>query len=384
MKESDRLKNILFVSYTNMFGGAESVLCDYLRNNDNNNCYIYTTNEEKVVLEYKKVLFNKKIYISSRMNIVSIRRNTFRAIKNMLYNLFFIHSIVKKNKIDILYGNNTLDVVLIVLYKKFLNKNIKVISHIHDIIDKNYIKTFIEKNNKYINQFIVPSIATKKSLITCKVNSSKIVVVYNGISVDEKDICIEFKNEIKKVYNINKDKIILCFIGQICIRKRVDLFINIVNGLNKIENKYIGLIIGKISEEKYYNQIKNQMKDSIIYLGEIKREKIFFEIYPQIDALILTSDRDPLPTVILEAMSKKVLVIARDVDGVSEIIDNRKDGIIFNYDDKLDNVVKIIKRVLELPDLQIEEIKKEALNKIKNKFNPLKKQKIINDIINKL
>lgn len=384
MKESDRLKNILFVSYTNMFGGAESVLCDYLRNNDNNNCYIYTTNEEKVVLEYKKVLFNKKIYISSRMNIVSIRRNTFRAIKNMLYNLFFIHSIVKKNKIDILYGNNTLDVVLIVLYKKFLNKNIKVISHIHDIIDKNYIKTFIEKNNKYINQFIVPSFATKRALMNCKVKTEDIFVVYNGISVDEKDICIEFKNEIKKVYNINKDKIILCFIGQICIRKRVDLFINIVNGLNKIENKYIGLIIGKISEEKYYNQIKNQMKDSIIYLGEIKREKIFFEIYPQIDALILTSDRDPLPTVILEAMSKKVLVIARDVDGVSEIIDNRKDGIIFNYDDKLDNVVKIIKRVLELPDLQIEEIKKEALNKIKNKFNPLKKQKIINDIINKL
>lgn len=384
MKESDRLKNILFVSYTNMFGGAESVLCDYLRNNDNNNCYIYTTNEEKVVLEYKKVLFNKKIYISSRMNIVSIRRNTFRAIKNMLYNLFFIHSIVKKNKIDILYGNNTLDVVLIVLYKKFLNKNIKVISHIHDIIDKNYIKTFIEKNNKYINQFIVPSFATKRALMNCKVKTEDIFVVYNGISVDEKDICTEFKNEIKKVYNINKDKIILCFIGQICIRKRVDLFINIVNGLNKIENKYIGLIIGKISEEKYYNQIKNQMKDSIIYLGEIKREKIFFEIYPQIDALILTSDRDPLPTVILEAMSKKVLVIARDVDGVSEIIDNRKDGIIFNYDDKLDNVVKIIKRVLELPDLQIEEIKKEALNKIKNKFNPLKKQKIINDIINKL
>ena len=367
-----------------MFGGAESVLCDYLRNNDNNNCYIYTTNEEKVVLEYKKVLFNKKIYISSRMNIVSIRRNTFRAIKNMLYNLFFIHSIVKKNKIDILYGNNTLDVVLIVLYKKFLNKNIKVISHIHDIIDKNYIKTFIEKNNKYINQFIVPSFATKRALMNCKVKTEDIFVVYNGISVDEKDICIEFKNEIKKVYNINKDKIILCFIGQICIRKRVDLFINIVNGLNKIENKYIGLIIGKISEEKYYNQIKNQMKDSIIYLGEIKREKIFFEIYPQIDALILTSDRDPLPTVILEAMSKKVLVIARDVDGVSEIIDNRKDGIIFNYDDKLDNVIKIIKRVLELPDLQIEEIKKEALNKIKNKFNPLKKQKIINDIINKL
>ena len=318
------------------------------------------------------------------MNIVSIRRNTFKAIKNMLYNLFFIHSIVRKNKIDILYGNNTLDVVLIVLYKKFFNKNIKIISHIHDIIDKNYIKIFIEKNNKYIDKFIVPSIATKKSLITCKVNSSKIVVVYNGISIDEKTVYMKFKNEIKKIYNIDKNKIILCFIGQICKRKRVDLFIDIINGLNKIENRYIGLVIGKISEVDYYNQIKNQMKDFIIYLGKMKREDIFYEIYPQVNALILTSDRDPLPTVILEAMSKNVLVIARNVDGVSEIIDNRKDGIIFNYDDKLDNIVEIIKGTLELSDLQIEQIKKEALNKIKNKFSPLKKQKIINSIIDEL
>lgn len=383
MKESDRLKNVLFISYTNIFGGAESVLCDYLRNN-NNNIYIYTTNEKEVVIEYEKVLPKRKIYTSNKMNIVSIRRNTFKAIKNMLYNLFFIHSIVRKNKIDILYGNNTLDVVLIVLYKKFFNKNIKIISHIHDIIDKNYIKIFIEKNNKYIDKFIVPSIATKKSLITCKVNSSKIVVVYNGISIDEKTVYMKFKNEIKKIYNIDKNKIILCFIGQICKRKRVDLFIDIINGLNKIENRYIGLVIGKISEVDYYNQIKNQMKDFIIYLGKMKREDIFYEIYPQVNALILTSDRDPLPTVILEAMSKNVLVIARNVDGVSEIIDNRKDGIIFNYDDKLDNIVEIIKRALELPDLRIEQIKREALDKIKNKFNPLKKQKIINDIIDKL
>lgn len=383
MKESDRLKNVLFIGYTNIFGGAESVLCDYLRNN-NNNFYIYTTNEKEVVIEYEKVLPKRKIYTSNKMNIVSIRRNTFRAIKNMLYNLFIIHRIIKSNRIDILYGNNTLDIVLIVLYKKFLNKNIKIISHIHDIIDKNYIKIFIEKNNKYVDQFIVPSVSTKKSLINCKVNSSKIVVVYNGISIDEKTVYMKFKNEIKKTYNIDENKIILCFIGQICKRKRVDLFINIVDELNKIENKYIGLVIGKISEVDYYNKIKNQMKDFIIYLGKMKREDIFYEIYPQINALILTSDRDPLPTVILEAMSKNVLVIARDVDGVSEIIDNGKDGIIFNYDDKLDNIVKMTKKALDLSDLQLEQIKKSALIKIKNKFNPLKKQKIINDIINKL
>ena len=384
MKESDNLKSVLFISYTHMFGGAESVLCDYLRNNYNNQNYMYTTNRKEVLLEYKKCISSRKIYTSNKMNIISIRKHPFIAIKNILYDMFFIHKIVKRHSIDILYGNNTLDVIFLVLYKKYVNKNIKIISHIHDIIEKNYLKKFIEKYNKYVDQFIVPSVATKQSLIKCMVNSQKVTVVYNGININDEGKYIRNENQIRKKYNIDKDKILLCFIGQICKRKRVDMFIDIVNELNKKESKYIGIIIGKISEEKYYDQIKNKIKKSIIYLGEMKREDIFNKIYPEINALVLTSDRDPLPTVILEAMSKNVLVIARNVDGVSEIIDNGKDGIIFSYDNKIDDIVNKIKETLDLPDYKIKQIKKNAMKKIKEKFNPKKKQKIINDIINKL
>ena len=120
------MKKVLFISYTNIFGGAEYVLCDYLRNNNYHDYYIYTTNKEEVILEYKKILSNKNIYTSNKMNIVSIRKSFFVAIKNIMYNLIVIHKIVKKNNIDMLYGNNTLDVLLLVLYKKLINKNIKI------------------------------------------------------------------------------------------------------------------------------------------------------------------------------------------------------------------------------------------------------------------
>lgn len=378
------MKKVLFISYTNIFGGAEYVLCDYLRNNNYHDYYIYTTNKEEVILEYKKILSNKNIYTSNKMNIVSIRKSFFVAIKNIMYNLIVIHKIVKKNNIDMLYGNNTLDVLLLVLYKKLINKNIKIISHIHDIIEKNYIKIFIEKNNKYIDQFIVPSVATQKSLINCKVNLKNISVVYNGINVNEKDVYINFNNEIKKRYNIDKNKIIYCFIGQICKRKRVDLFINIINKLNKIENKYIGLIIGEISDEKYYNQIKNQMKDFIIYLGKMKRKNIFYEIYPQIDALILTSDRDPLPTVILEAMSMGAIVISRDVDGVKEIVLDKKDGFIFPYNMDIEDITHLIRNIEKLSIEEKIKIKEMAKLKVREKFNVENKIRKINRLIENL
>ena len=62
------MKKVLFISYTNIFGGAEYVLCDYLRNNNYHDYYIYTTNKEEVILEYKKILSNKNIYTSNKMN----------------------------------------------------------------------------------------------------------------------------------------------------------------------------------------------------------------------------------------------------------------------------------------------------------------------------
>ncbi|WP_370840245.1 glycosyltransferase family 4 protein [Megamonas funiformis] len=377
------MKKILFISYTNFFGGAEYVLWDYLKYIDTSNIYIYTTNREEVIDKYKQVLKKQNIFSSEKMDIVSIRKKTVRSILNIFFNLYEINKIVKKYNIEVLYGNNTLDILLITLYKKYINPSVKIISHIHDILEKRMYIKYIEKNNKYVDKFIVPSIATKNSLKLCGVDEKKINVVYNGIEINE--IKKEEYNYIREKFNISKDKKIICIIGQFCKRKRQDLFIDIVDSLNKkYNNKYIGIIIGKIIDKNFYEEMKPKIQYPILFINNMKREEIFKYIYPNVDALILLSDRDPLPTVILEAMSSNVLVIARNVDGVSELIDNKKDGIIFNYNDKIDNIVEIIKGTLELSDLQIEQIKKEALNKIKNKFSPLKKQKIINSIIDEL
>lgn len=378
------MKKILFLSYTNVFSGAESVLCDYLKENNVNENYIYTTNANYIIQEYEKYLEKDKIYISEKMNIVSIRKHPFVAIKNLLYNLYKINIIVRKNNIDILYGNNTLDIALLVLYKKYLNRNIKVVSHIHDIIDKkDYKKFFIEKYNKYVDKFIVPSIATKESLKLCNINDEKIEVVYNGIELHE-DKKRQY-NFIRERFNINKDKKIICIIGQFCKRKRQDLFIDIVDCLNKkYNNKYVGIIIGKITDKDFYEEMKPKIQDPILFINDMKREEIFKYIYPNIDALILLSDRDPLPTVILEAMSMKTIVIARNVDGVKEIILDQINGFMIDYNFKIEILSTLIEQVMNLNEKDKIKIKNNARKTIQEKFTLEIKKNTINDIINNL
>lgn len=374
------MKRILFISYTNFFGGAEYVLWDYLKRIDTTNIYIYTTNRKEVIDKYRQVFEEQNIFSSKKMDIVSIRKKTIKAILNIFYNLYKINEIVKKYEIEILYGNNTLDILLISLYKKYINSNIKVISHIHDILEKKMYINYIKRNSKYIDKFIVPSIVTKKSLDLCNINNEKIEVVYNGIELYE--IKREQYNFIREKYNISEDKKVICIIGQICERKRQDLFIDIVNCLNKkYNNKYIGIIIGKITDKSFYEKIKLKIQYPILFINDMKREEIFEYIYPNIDALILLSDRDPLPTVILEAMSNGVIVIARDVDGIREIIKHEEDGYIFSYNASIEKIGTLINKVNNFSIEIKNKIKKTAKIKIKEKFDLKNKVRKINKII---
>ncbi|WP_370754812.1 glycosyltransferase family 4 protein [Megamonas funiformis] len=378
------MKNVLVINYTNIFSGAECVLHDYLLDNHMHNIYIYTNDNEKILKNYLKVLPKDKIYVSKKMNIVSIRRKPIVALKNIIYNLYKINSIVKKNKIDVLYGNNTLDTVYLTMYKIFFNKEIKIISHIHDILEQNFYRNYIRWSNKWIDKFIVPSIATKISLEKCNISEKKIDVVYNGIDIGKYNVIRKKNNIIQQKYNLLNKKII-CIIGQICNRKRQDLFIKIINSLNKKRNnEYAGIIVGKVIEKDFFDKIKNEIKYPIIYIGEIKREELFENIYSNIDVLLLLSDRDPLPTVILESMMHSVIVVARNVDGVNEIIKDKENGFLFDYNVNIPRIVDMLYEVTMLSDEKKEEIINKAKKTINDKFSIKKKKNIINELIENL
>lgn len=297
--------------------------------------------------------------------------------------MYEINKIVKKYNIEVLYGNNTLDILLITLYKKYINPNVKIISHIHDILEKRMYIKYIERNNKYVDKFIVPSIITKESLKLCNINDEKIDVVYNGIELNE--IRREKCNYIKNKFNISEDKKMICIIGQFCKRKRQDLFIDIVDYLNKkYNNKYVGIIIGKITDEKFYEEMKPKIQYPILFINDMQREEIFKYIYTNIDALILLSDRDPLPTVILEAMSMKTIVIARNVDGVKEIILDQINGFMVDYNFEIEILSTLIEQVMNLNEEDKIKIKNNAKKTIQEKFTLEIKKNTINDIINNL
>lgn len=381
------MKNVLIVANTNVFAGAEFVLLDYLKNNNAHRFYIYTNSDNSIRKKIEKVIHVDCIYTSNVMSVVSIRKFPLKSFANIIRNLYKIHQIVKDNSIDVLYGNNTIDMVLISLYKRWINKNIKIIGHIHDIISRKLYAFFIKRHEKYIDFFIVPSIAAKLALEKFVMKKGKINVAYNGVEKGKKcltDLNKEQIGEFKTLYGIPKDKIIICFIGQICERKRPDLFVKILEEMDKISNGYFGIIIGHVADDNIFNHLKMKsvsLNIPIKFLGELSRDKVQSDIYPIIDALVLTSDRDPLPTVILEAMANQKIVIARDVDGVKEIIVDQDSGFIFGYHWTGKEIANKIIEIFLTDNNRLNKLKINAFKQIENKFSNVNKQKEINRII---
>lgn len=376
------MKNVLIIMSTNIFSGAEKVLADYLKENTTHRFFLLTNDISMPSLD--DVAHNNDnltLLKDKTMRVISIRKNPLSSLSYLVYNLGKIHRIVKKNNINVLYGNNTVDMVYVMLYKKLFHSDIVAISHVHDIIQRNMYHSLIKKFNSLIDAFIVPSQSGKNSFKMDVDNIAKIHVIHNGCNVnsDIKLTDMPFKYPKKR----------LVFVGQICERKRVDFFIDIIKYLQGMSpNKYEGIIVGPFidGDEVYTKKIKKKLEgtqDYIYLKGPVKSKELFQSFYLYADALLLTSDRDPLPTVILEAMSLGIPVIARQVDGVTEMIEDKVTGFSWPYEAGVADIAIYIDEIFS-KKYNLENIRINAKNKLESEFSLEWKKNRINSLIESL
>ncbi|MDY2882892.1 MAG: glycosyltransferase family 4 protein [Romboutsia timonensis] len=373
------MKNVLFLSTSNIVGGAEIVSKPWLENTIHSLITLTSIDDtsKKFFSDIKGYNIKKRYYSDIIENDNGIKGKMSFFIKN-IKTASQINKIINNNEVKAIYANNTADFFPATLYKIIYNRNIKIISHIHDMIQIDTKRAKIIKFlNRDINMFITPSNAVKENLMDIGIPENKIKVVYN--SVDN-------SKTIKKIEGLNKlvrDKIVLLFIGAYNERKNAIDFLKIVKALNSIDDKYIGILAGRIEDEEYYNKIINYSKVNninSIFLDNLSRSEINY-LYSIGNILILTSNQDPLPTVILEAMYNNVLVFSRNVDGVKEMIKDGESGYLYDYNENIHEIAKKLNRIIKSNN---NDILKNAYIDIEMNFTNKTKIRLIDEIIDYL
>ncbi len=98
-----------------------------------------------------------------------------------------------------------------------------------------------------------------------------------------------------------------------------------------LENLNIKLyIIGDGPEKNnLLNKIKElKIEDKVIFMGE---QKHINDILKRADLFIFTSRSESLPNSLVEAMANKLPIVAYNVGGISEIIENGFNGYLIDF-----------------------------------------------------
>ena len=165
------------------------------------------------------------------------------------------------------------------------------------------------------------------------------------------------------------DKQVIGIIARLVKEKGyVELFEAFADVLKKYP-KAILLIIG-ISEPHKKDSVDIEMvkgygiKDSIFFLGQKKRVEDFYAL---MDVFVLPTHREGLGNTILEASAMEKPVIATDIRGCRESVDNGKTGILVppkDYDKLSEAILSLVKN----SELCLK-FGKAGRNKINNDFN---------------
>ena len=186
---------------------------------------------------------------------------------------------------------------------------------------------------RYCNKIICVSeydrqLALKNNIVP----REKLITIHNGVELFQRE----------KTDNI----INIVFIGRLSEQKDPELLINAFSEL-KEENTNLLIIGGGEKEER----LKKTKRDNVLITGSLTRAETLNKL-KNADIFVLTSFWEGFPRSILEAMSFGLPVIASDVGGVSEIVDNSV-GYLIKRGDK-EGLKRTLKELIDNKAIRLE------------------------------
>jgi len=144
----------------------------------------------------------------------------------------------------------------------------------------------------------------------------------------------------------------LLAVGRLSPEKRFERFISIIASIKKQSSAKIkGIVVGDGPLRESLQQFSSEIgldHDAIEFRGEVME---MASVYREADILVLTSEFEGTPNVILEAMSSGLPVVSVKVGGVPEIVEDQITGFLIEPYDELKMASAIIQLIYK-PDLR--------------------------------
>lgn len=302
-----KIKIIHVISALNV-GGAEALLFDLAKN----------INKEKfdisILCFFKEGGFINK-FVDAGINVTFLQKD-----RGSYFKLFpKIVNFFKKENPDIVHTHLFGADFFGVFAARFANVK-KIVSTEHNLNkSEGYIKNICKFISiRFVNKIIAISTAVKKYINkNYFVFGKNIKVINNFIEIDK------WKCDYKVLVN---HKIKIAVVGRLVEQKGHSI---LIKALSKVDFDFELIIIGdgvKKSElEKLVSDLK--LNDKIKFLGSVND---VLELIYDVDVVVQPSLWEGFGITVAEALAASKFVIASRVDGILDIIEDKKNGLFFN------------------------------------------------------
>jgi len=187
-------------------------------------------------------------------------------------------------------------------------------------------------SERFVDKFIVVSKSLEQALIQKhKIRPDKVVLIYNGIEVDEyKPNVEEFRSqesEVRREFALARDVPVIGAIGRLVWQKGFEYLIEAVPDVLRTYPDARFLIVGDGLLRERLEALSEELRvrDNVIFAGFRSDIK---EILCAVDLLVIPSLLEGFPMITLEAMAMAKPIVATNIDGITEQITDGVNGIL--------------------------------------------------------
>ena len=227
----------------------------------------------------------------------------------------------KKKKILTIHG-----------FPKYVEKEGQA-NYLTKVFFKIYLKTLGKHtlNSASIITVVTPFVANDS--ISKGVDPSKIKIILNGIDLKKYNPML-YHDELEEKYGITKEDVLLLSIGRIVWIKGFEYAIDsIPKVMRTIKRSIKYMVIGSIEDQIYFTDLKQKIKrlgleKNIIFTG-IVDENTKLSALSRADIFLAPSIHETFGIMSLEAMAMDKPIVASNVEGMANILDNMNTAILF-------------------------------------------------------
>jgi len=194
---------------------------------------------------------------------------------------------------------------------------------------------------KFTDGVVVVSDAIKQDVCAHfkVVDENKTSVIGLGLDLDKFDLCSERKGRLREEFGITKSAVLIGIVGRLTEIKNHKMLIEAAAILSKQESLFSKhdvkfLIVGD-------GRMRSELEGYVKRLGVQSRfifagwKKDLPAVYADLDIVALTSLNEGTPLSLIEAQAAKKAIVATNVGGVPDLIEDNRTGLLVQKNDPI-------------------------------------------------